>query len=349
MTARRVVYVGAPGRAHKMLPLLEGTDLVVLKSWRDLFSLRGGVGTLVLIDSFGRFGIYGIAASMILRSPLVIRLRGNTIRAEYERARARSGTFSRLSYRASTLLKKLCFRRALMVICNSQHLAQEMKPDVDAKAVAVVYNPYTVPKAKRKDGEVAKLPEGRLRLLTVTNLNLASKAQPIIDAVGEWISPELWEELDLQWVVCGTGYHEERLRELIRERGLEDRVHAVGWVSDVPSMYEWCDVLVHLTRMDAFPNVPMEAMMQGKPVITNADSEGTREQVFDGLNGFVVEDARTFTEALRAYAREPELRRRHAEAGRALVEERFSVETQRREMMKALEEAALRGRKGARS
>lgn len=64
------------------------------------------------------------------------------------------------------------------------------------------------------------------------------------------------------------------------------------------------------------------------------------------MNGFVVEDARTFTEALRAYAREPELRRRHAEAGRSLVEERFSVEVQRREMMRALDEAALRGRKG---
>jgi glycosyltransferase involved in cell wall biosynthesis len=82
--------------------------------------------------------------------------------------------------------------------------------------------------------------------------------------------------------------------------------------------------------MDAFPNVPMEAMMSGNPVIANEDSCGTREQVFNNLNGLITGDAARLMKALHCYADDPRLLTKHGVAGRELVEARFSVEVQRR-------------------
>jgi glycosyltransferase involved in cell wall biosynthesis len=148
----------------------------------------------------------------------------------------------------------------------------------------------------------------------------------------------MWNDLDLQLVVCGTGFHLERLHSLVTQKKLEHRIHILGWVTNMDYVYNWCDVLIHLTKMDSFPNATMEAMMHEKPVITNEDSCGTREQIFDGLNGFVVKDADGFLKAIRSYSENPGLRISHGRAGKLLTEKKFSVSVQKQRMQEALDE-----------
>ncbi|MEJ7718755.1 MAG: glycosyltransferase family 4 protein [Thermoleophilaceae bacterium] len=126
--------------------------------------------------------------------------------------------------------------------------------------------------------------------------------------------------------------------------GLQDRVHVLGRVEGVSEVYEWCDVLVHLTGLDAFPSVPMEAMMHEKPVITNVDSCGARELVFDGENGLVVKDSYEFAAALRRYAKDPALRERHGRSGRSFVKENLSVPLLRNQMQRVLRETVSSGK-----
>lgn len=334
----KIVYINNPSRAHKLLPLLEGIPVQVIKSWRDLFALRRAVepNTMVLIDNLGRFGVLGFGLSILLRAPLVVRLRGEFFREERERVEARLGWFRWVRYWGNNLVARLCLWQARMVICNSRYLEQAMSPYLRNKTTGVVHNPYTALQSAPGGEDVSGVSRQGFRLLTVTNMSLRSKVQPIIDAISEWIPLELWERLDLQWTICGTGYHEERLRTLVAQKGLEQRIYTPGRVKNPTGLYEWCDVLVHLTQMDAFPNVPMEAMVNGKPVVTNVCSCGTREQVFDDHNGFVVSDAESFIGAIRAYAGDRGLRERHAQAGRRLVEENFSVAAQRDEMHRML-------------
>ena len=333
-----VFYISNPSRAHKLLPLLEGRPVTALKGWRDLRLLKRSRNrkVVVMIDSLGRFGIIGFTASLLLRAPLIIRLRGEFFREEHERFKARSGSLRWVRYWGSVLVAKFCLWQAAMVIFNSKYLAQTMAPYTRGKISGVVHNPYTPLDLMRNDEGTCELPKNGFHLLTVTNMNLHSKVQPIAEAITDWMTPGLWEELDIHWVICGTGYDEKWLRRLVAEKKLARRVHVVGRVRNTSGLYAWSDIVVHLTKMDAFPNVPMEAMMSGKPVIVNEDSCGTREQVFDGVNGFVVKDAETFTEALHTYSRDRELRERHARIGKALIEEKFSVRVQRREMHEML-------------
>jgi glycosyltransferase involved in cell wall biosynthesis len=76
------------------------------------------------------------------------------------------------------------------------------------------------------------------------------------------------------------------------------------------------DVLLNPSVTEAFGNVTLEAMACALPVIA-AEATGTTNLVRDGQTGTLVEatDIDGFADALAAYARDPELRRRHGAAG----------------------------------
>ena len=76
------------------------------------------------------------------------------------------------------------------------------------------------------------------------------------------------------------------------------------------------DVLLNPSITEAFGNVTLEAMACGLPVIA-AYATGTTNLVRDGQTGIMVDsdDIDGFANALQAYARDPDLRRRHGAAG----------------------------------
>ena len=78
------------------------------------------------------------------------------------------------------------------------------------------------------------------------------------------------------------------------------------------------DVLLNPSITEAFGNVTLEAMACGLPVIA-ADATGATNLVHNGITGLLVDGTEPdeFAEALAAYARDPELRRRHGDAGLA--------------------------------
>ncbi len=76
------------------------------------------------------------------------------------------------------------------------------------------------------------------------------------------------------------------------------------------------DVLFNPSITEAFGNVTLEAMACGLPVVA-AMASGTSSIVRDNETGFMVDvmDIDGFADALESYARVPDLRRRHGEAG----------------------------------
>ena len=76
------------------------------------------------------------------------------------------------------------------------------------------------------------------------------------------------------------------------------------------------DVLLNPSITEAFGNVTLEAMACALPVVA-AEATGATNLVRDGVTGMLVDysDIEGFADALEAYARDPELRRRHGEAG----------------------------------
>ncbi len=64
--------------------------------------------------------------------------------------------------------------------------------------------------------------------------------------------------------------------------GLDDRVHLAGLQADLTDYYLGADVFLMTSREDPLPNVVIESMYAGLPVVSFADSGGTPELTADG-------------------------------------------------------------------
>lgn len=154
---------------------------------------------------------------------------------------------------------------------------------------------------------------------------------------------------DLHCVIAG-GVHragEVYAREVqarIAALGLTERVHLVGFRTDIPEVMNAWDVVVHASvRPEPFGRVILEAMLLGKPVIATA-AGGVPELIDDGRTGWLVPpgDAAALSTCLqRALAARAEAQTIGARA-RDWARQHFSLARQVAEMS-AIYERAARG------
>ncbi len=77
-------------------------------------------------------------------------------------------------------------------------------------------------------------------------------------------------------VLVGTGPLKESLVRLATRLRIADRVHFLGWQPDATPLIAAADMLVLPSRWEGMPNVVLEAMAAGKPVVAT-QAEGTVE------------------------------------------------------------------------
>jgi glycosyltransferase involved in cell wall biosynthesis len=137
----------------------------------------------------------------------------------------------------------------------------------------------------------------------------------------------------VQLTIAGEdGEAGESVRQLIDELGLSSTVRMVGPVSQpgLLDLYRSVDVFALACRVtddgdrDGIPNVLVEAMAAGLPVVSTAVS-GIPEIVRDESNGLLVDpgDSRQLADALLRLEKDPLLRNRLGRAARATVTDRF--------------------------
>lgn len=101
-------------------------------------------------------------------------------------------------------------------------------------------------------------------------------------------SPSRWPLL----LVEGTGPEEGALREMTAALGLQDQILFTGQERNVFNLMQCADALVvPSVANEDFPNVVLEAMSLGKPVIASILA-GIPEQVEDGVTGWLVPPGR---------------------------------------------------------
>jgi glycosyltransferase involved in cell wall biosynthesis len=93
----------------------------------------------------------------------------------------------------------------------------------------------------------------------------------------------------LKAVIAGDGEERGRLKSLVAELDLVERVQLVGSVSQ-PELLQYfahCRAVCFPPLQEDYGFVTVEAFASGKPVVTCTDSGGPAELVEDGVNGFV--------------------------------------------------------------
>ncbi|HYA38400.1 MAG TPA: glycosyltransferase family 4 protein [Candidatus Methylomirabilis sp.] len=120
-------------------------------------------------------------------------------------------------------------------------------------------------------------------------------------------------------LVVGRDRHLSRFEAQARHLGLSRRSKFVGPQADVRPYYGAAEALVLPTLYDPFPNVALEAMASGLPVITSLKS-GAAELIENGANGYACDalDVPALAAHLRAVT--PESARTLGARARATVE-----------------------------
>lgn len=136
------------------------------------------------------------------------------------------------------------------------------------------------------------------------------------------------EHPDLHLMIVGPFEPQDPVPPDVKDLLIQDpRVHLIGEDWDTPPLYTAMDIVVLPTYREGFPVVPLEAAALGLPVVATR-VPGCVDAVQDGVTGTLVpaRDVEALAEAIRAYVKDPALRRRHGAAGRVRVLRGFRQE-----------------------
>lgn len=233
-------------------------------------------------------------------------------------------------------LKLLQFfsRRAGLVIANSKATAETfVATGGKASVVEVVYNGFEPSQfARPADFSQAALrkkldlPAGSIigifgRLTRWKGQHVALEALRSLPGVHLAVVGEaLFTEDD-------HAYRDE-LHRTAEEPGLQGRVHFLGFQTDVISLLQAMDVVVHCSvAAEPFGRVIVEAMLAGTPVVATHGG-GVDEIITDGQDGFLIPPADPVALALAVgkILQEPALASKVSTAALESASQRFSME-----------------------
>jgi len=151
---------------------------------------------------------------------------------------------------------------------------------------------------------------------------LECERQPLIVAVGRLANQKGFDLLlrafskiasefsDWNVAIIGEGKERDNLLRLCDELSLTTRVRFVGQVQNVESWMARAGLVVQPSRLEGFPNVLLESMGMGAPVISADCHSGPADMIQDGVNGRLVpvEDVTTLARVMAELMAEPKLR-----------------------------------------
>lgn len=153
-----------------------------------------------------------------------------------------------------------------------------------------VFDSVTIDKFAKKQ-EIGVPADAHL-CLGVGDLNDNKNVDTMIKAIAK--SPET-----VHLAICGFGPMEGQLRELCKALGVDERVHFLGFRTDVSELYKASDFLFMASKREGLPRTTMEAMCAGLPCLCS-NIRGNIDLIDDGKGGFLISplDADGFAEAI---------------------------------------------------
>lgn len=122
--------------------------------------------------------------------------------------------------------------------------------------------------------------------------------------------------------IAGDGVLRPQVEQRVKELGITQRFHILGWRRDVPELVAAADVLVLTSLFEGLPRVVPQAMAARRPVVAT-QVDGTPEAVTEGITGFLAKPGDTETMARRIVEllNDPRLRKKMGdEAGKRVGE-----------------------------
>ena len=180
-------------------------------------------------------------------------------------------------------------KRANHIITVSESLKEKLiSHHIDRNKVTTLRNGVDLdtftPQDQKKSRRKFNIPQNNKILLSVGNL---------IELKGHHLIIKALTMLDntYQLYIAGSGPDETMLKKLIEKLNLQDRVHLLGKVphDQLPILYSAADALILASSREGWPNVVLESIACGTPVIANTVN-GTPEIIKSPEAGILIKN-----------------------------------------------------------
>jgi glycogen(starch) synthase len=233
-------------------------------------------------------------------------------------------------------ITSLIWRDASAVVANSsglRELASAFAPDLPIAEI-----PNGVDTQRFSPSPNGPEPDGVADLLFVGRLAKQKGLDVLLDALA-LLPNAVW-----RLRIVGDGPERVALANQARRLGMENRVVFHGWAQrdELPQLYRSSDIFVFPSNDEGMPNVLLEALACGLPVV--ATRVAGNDQLISTENGFLVppRDPTAFAAGLAPLLNDPSLRLRLGIRSRGLAVERYAWSTAARAYEGIFREAIAR-------
>ena len=188
--------------------------------------------------------------------------------------------------------------------------------------------------------------DGKRVVLCVTRLVPIKNLPLLIDAVADITR----RHADVVLVIVGEGPQRAALAARARAAGIADAVRFAGYLAqeDTPAWYRTADVFALPSDFDNSPNVVLEAMASGLPVVAT-DVGGLRDYIVPPRNGLLIEKGSRdgLAASLETYLADRSMATATGRRNRADAVEKFSWSVSAARMLAVFERIVAARRAGA--
>ena len=230
---------------------------------------------------------------------------------------------ARLTYLRRWLMK-FTYRKADKILTVSKSIARVLEEDFNIKSekIKTIYNPIMLNKIKDKCQKEIKHPffedERAQIIISVGRLTEQKRLDRLLRA----FSFVRKRENRVYLIIVGDGELRKELENLSSELRVDKWTDFVGFQSNPYAWIHKANIFVLSSDFEGFPNVVLESMACGTPVISTDCPSGPSEIIVNGQSGILVltEDEKALAEAILKLLRNETLRRRISEEAKRRVE-----------------------------
>ena len=211
--------------------------------------------------------------------------------------------------RIHRLLMRSMYRLPVGVVAVSGGVKGALiKMGLPARSVEVIPNPVEI-----DDTELVAPPGGVCHYILGVGRLVPQKGFDLLLRSFAQIRDE-----GLNLVIVGEGEERARILEIAHDLRIGGRVYLVGEVTEVRSWYRYAECFVLSSRHEGRPNVLVEAMVRGCPVVSFDCPYGPAEIIVHEKNGLLVSDGDIcgLADAVGRLLADGALRQRISEEGR---------------------------------
>ncbi|MDO8734522.1 MAG: glycosyltransferase family 4 protein [Elusimicrobiota bacterium] len=181
-------------------------------------------------------------------------------------------------------------------ICPSKIVADDLTEayKIDGSKIKIIINGIDIEKfnnvdkivSRKKLVQLYKFADDNFIFLFVSSNHFLKGLEPLLDAF--YLLNK--EQKNAKMIVVGKG-REDYFRKKSEKMQLSNFVKFVGWQQDIREFYKAADFFIYPSFYDPFPNVALESLACGTPIIVSSLT-GASEIIEDGKNGFVIKNPR---------------------------------------------------------